>query len=76
MAAALAAGAQDAAPPASEPVPVPDPELLQFLAEFGDAQGKFADPAEVAGALERADDPATAGDTETDADDADDPPHR
>ncbi len=72
LAAFAAAGAQDAAPPA-DAVPVPEPELLEFLGEFADADGEFADPAEIAGALERAADP----DAEPDAlpgDDNDAPP--
>ena len=72
MAVALAAGAQDAAPPA--PAPVPDPALLEFLAEFGDAEGDFADPTEVAGALERGDDPAADDTNEADDDDDAQPP--
>ncbi|MBL8274617.1 MAG: hypothetical protein JNJ74_12430 [Xanthomonadales bacterium] len=42
--AALAAATPD-------PVPVPSPQLIEFLAEFADAQGRFIDPQDADAAL-------------------------
>lgn len=60
--AALAAATPD-------PVPVPSPQLIEFLAEFADAEGRFVDPQEADAALaaplpERDDDARTDATTD------------
>lgn len=70
MLAALAAG--EAPPPADEP---PSAELLLFLAEFGDDEGRFVDPTTIDAqpAADRDAAPADDGD-DTDDDATHDPP--
>lgn len=70
----LAALAFAATPEAEAPAPQPSKDLLMYLAEFGDAEDRHADPAEVDAALagERAG--TTAPDPRNPDDDNDDAP--
>lgn len=53
-----------AATPA-DPPPAPSPELIEFLAEFADGDGRFVDPLDAAAALD-----APPADTRADAEPA------
>ena len=64
--AALAAATPD-------PVPAPSPQLIEFLAEFADAEGRFIDPQDADAAL-GAPLPERDPDAEADATDPELPP--